>query len=130
VAQRNAQRHHIENRIEFVESDLFSAIEPGRFGLIVSNPPYVRDAELKVIQREVRYEPRAALAAGPDGLVVIRRLLQESRPRLRPGGHLVFEIGFGQEEAVRSLIDQRVWKLLDVRVDLQAIARTFVLQRK
>jgi release factor glutamine methyltransferase len=130
VAQRNAQRHHIENRIEFVESDLFSAIEPGRFGLIVSNPPYVRDAELRVIQREVRYEPRAALAAGPDGLVVIRRLLQESRPRLSPRGHLVFEIGFGQEEAVRSLIDQRVWKLLDVRVDLQAIARTFVLQRK
>jgi len=131
VAQRNARRHHVEDRVELVESDLFSALDPdGHFGLIVSNPPYLTDEELRVVQREVSFEPRTALTAGPDGLVVIRRLLRETRPLLRAGGHLVFEIGFGQDSAVKRLIDQSVWKLLEIRADLQGIPRTLVLQGK
>jgi release factor glutamine methyltransferase len=82
------------------------------------------------VQREVTFEPRAALAGGPDGLAVIRRLLVEARPFLRSGGHLVFEIGFGQSDPVEQLIDRRVWKLLEIRKDLQSIARTVVLQKK
>jgi release factor glutamine methyltransferase len=78
----------------------------------------------------VRHEPRAALAAGSDGLSVIRRLLREARPFLRSGGHFVFEVGFGQSAAVEHLIDRRVWKLIEIRTDLQRIPRTFVLQGK
>lgn len=129
VAQRNADRHGVADRLALLESDCFSVIDSGlRFGLIVSNPPYVSEDEMKNLQREVNYEPRAALAAGPDGLSIIRRLLVEARPFLRPGGYFVFEIGFGQSEAVQQLIDPRAWKLVEIRTDLQKIPRTFVLQ--
>jgi release factor glutamine methyltransferase len=129
VAQRNAERHHVADRLELLESDCFSAMGAiGSFSLIAANPPYVADDELKDLQTEVHYEPQAALAAGPDGLSVIRRLLLQARPFLRSGGHFVFEIGFGQSEAVEQLIDRRVWKLLEIRRDLQQIPRTFVLQ--
>jgi methylase of polypeptide subunit release factors len=56
-------------------------------------------------------------------------LLVEARPFLRWGGHLVFEIGFGQSDAVEQLIDRRVWKLIEIRKDLQGIPRTFVVQK-
>ena len=131
VARRNAERHGVLDRLELLESDCFSALEAfGSFSLIVSNPPYVSDYELKSLQREVNYEPRAALAGGPDGLSVIRRLLIEARPFLRSGGYFVFEIGFEQSEAVEQLIDRRYWKLIEIRRDLQQIPRTFVLQRR
>ena len=131
VAQRNAERHGVADRLDLLESDCFSALDANAsFTLIASNPPYVSEDELKTVPREVRYEPRAALAAGSDGLSVIRRLLSEAPPFLRPGGYFVFEIGFGQREAVEQLVDRRVWKLLEIREDLQSIPRTFVLQGK
>lgn len=129
IAQRNAERHGVANRLTLLGSDCFSALAArGWFSLIASNPPYITDADLQNLQREVNYEPRAALAGGPDGLSVIRRLLLEARPYLGSGGYFVFEIGFGQSEAVESLIDRNVWKLIEIRTDLQRIPRTFVLQ--
>jgi release factor glutamine methyltransferase len=131
VAQRNAERHGVADRLAVLESDCFSALDATRrFSLIASNPPYISDVELNSLQREVNSEPRAALAGGPDGLSVIRRLLREATQFLRPGGYFVFEIGFGQREAVEHLIDRRVWHLLEIRTDLQKIPRTFVLQVK
>jgi release factor glutamine methyltransferase len=131
VTQRNAERHGAADRLQVLESDCFSALEAtGSFSLIASNPPYISDEEMKSLQREVNYEPRAALAGGPDGLSVIRRLLLEAPPFLRPGGYFVFEIGCGQSKAVEQLIDRRVWQLLEIRADLQRIPRTFVLQGK
>ena len=127
----HGERHGVADRLTLLESDSFSALRATRsFRLIASNPPYVSDDELKNLQREVNYEPRGALAGGPDGLSIIRRLLGEARPFLRPGGYFVFEIGFEQTEAVERLIDRQVWQLLEVRTDLQKIPRTFVLQAK
>jgi len=129
IAQRNAERHGVANRLALLGSDCFSALAArGSFSLIASNPPYIADADMQNLQREVTYEPRAALAGGPDGLSVIRRLLVEARTYLGSGGYFVFEIGFGQSEEVEHLIDRRVWKLLEIREDLQRIPRTFVLQ--
>jgi len=129
VTRQNAARHGVADRLEVLESDYFSALEAtGSFNLIASNPPYISDDEMKNLQREVNYEPHAALAGGPDGLSVIRRLLLEAPPFLRPGGYFVFEIGFGQSGAVEQLIDRRVWRLLEICTDLQKIPRTFVLQ--
>jgi release factor glutamine methyltransferase len=131
IARRNAERHGVMDRMELRQSNCFSAVDAGQtFSLITSNPPYVTDNELESIQREVRYEPVLALAAGPDGLATIRRLLQEARPYLRSGGYLVFEIGWGQGTAVEELIDQTIWKTLKVSKDLQGIPRTFVLKGK
>lgn len=131
VAQRNAERHRVHGRLTLVESDCFAAVCVKKpFTLIASNPPYVSDDELEHLPREVRFEPRAALAGGPDGLSVIRQLLSEARPFITSGGYLVFEIGFGQSEVVDKLIDRRVWNLLEIRKDLQGIPRTFILQGK
>lgn len=131
VAKQNAERHGVMDRLQLVESDLFSAFDSGRpFDLIVSNPPYVPANDLTGLQREVRYEPQKALDGGPDGLTVIRRLLEEAPDFLLAHGHLVFEIGFDQHEAITNLIDRAVWKLIEVRKDLQGIPRTVVLQKR
>ena len=85
VAKRNAARHSVTERVEFVVVGLFPALDPqdprqSPFDLIVSNPPYVEERALAGLQREVRdFEPRTALVAGADGLAVIRRLLLEAR---------------------------------------------------
>jgi len=131
LAKRNAKRHSVTDRLELVGSDCFSALRAeASVDLIVSNPPYVSDEEMKGLQSEVRYEPGEALAGGPDGLSVIQRLLLEARPFLHAGGYFVFEIGFGESAAVEKLIDRRVWKLIGIRKDLQGIPRTFILRVK
>ena len=135
VAKRNAARHSVTERVDFVVSDCFSALRapnPGQsfFDLIVSNPPYVEGRAFGGLQREVRdFEPRAALAAGADGLSVIRRLLLEAGSFLKIGGHFLFEIGFDQSAAVEQLIDPDTWKLLDIHKDLQGIPRTVALEK-
>lgn len=134
VAARNAARNGVAARIEFLVSDCFDALaanehDAARFDLVASNPPYIAEDDLESLQREVRdHEPRVALTPGGDGLKVIRRLVSESPRHLKPGGHLLIEIGFDQHERVASFIDPRVWTLLDIRRDLQGIPRTVVLR--
>jgi release factor glutamine methyltransferase len=132
VAKRNARRYSLDDRIAFIVSDSLAAIDIGpTFDLIVSNPPYVSEDALAGLQREVRdYEPRVALTPGIDGLAIIRRLLSESGNFLKSGGHLLIEIGFDQGAAVRRLIDQNAWQLLDIHQDLQGIPRTLALKKK
>ena len=135
VAKRNAARHSVTAQLDFVISDCFAALDPNDpnhsfFDLIVSNPPYVAEPAFAGLQREVRdFEPRLALAAGPDGLAIIRRLLLEAASFLKTGGHFLFEIGFDQSSAVEQLIDRGVWILLDIHNDLQGIPRTVALQK-
>lgn len=132
VAKLNAVTLSVADRAEFVVSDCFDALNQTeyQFDLIVSNPPYVSEAALSGLQREVRdHEPLVALSPGPDGLSVIRRLIAEAPAYLKPNGHMLMEIGFDQGEKVQSLIDDTVWSLLEVRPDLQGIPRIVVLQR-
>jgi release factor glutamine methyltransferase len=136
VAKRNAVSHEVTERIEFVESDCFSALNAedprqSHFNLIVANPPYVEEGAISGLQREVRnFEPLSALAAGVDGLAVIRRLLLEAGNFLTTGGHFVFEIGFEQSAAVKQLVSRETWKLLDVYNDLQGIPRVMALEKQ
>ena len=130
VAERNAERNGVGERLTLITSDLYAAMPGEEFDLIVSNPPYIPEAEFDSLQREVKHEPMAALIAGPDGLAVIRRLLSETPKHLRTNGQFIFEIGFGQGEAVQQLIDHTKWKLIEIRNDLQDIPRTVVLERK
>ncbi len=133
VAQRNAIRHGVQERLEFRVSDGFA--DPGQsfssgFDLIVSNPPYVAERAIEGLQREVRdFEPRIALTAGEDGLSVIRRLLIEGRANLNSDGLLIFEMGFDQYDKVRDLIDAQQWKLLEIYDDIQGIPRTVALRK-
>ena len=131
VARRNAARHGLGDRVDFIASDLLDAFAEEEFAdFILSNPPYVSSKEIPSLQREVRdWEPRLALTDSNDGLSLYRRLLKDAPSRLRPGGHLICEMGYTQSETISNMIDRRVWggpRLLD---DLQGIPRTIVLRK-
>ena len=133
IAKLNARALAVLERATFVMSDCFDALDPSefQFDLIASNPPYVAEAIVAGLQREVRdHEPTIALSPGPDGLSMIRRLLQDAPPFLKPSGHLIMEIGFDQGEAVQRLINEQQWHLVGLRPDLQGIPRIVILRKK
>ncbi|HEX6691224.1 MAG TPA: 50S ribosomal protein L3 N(5)-glutamine methyltransferase [Burkholderiales bacterium] len=96
VARRNVGR-----RIRLVQSDLFDKVK-GSFDLIVTNPPYVTTRSMRRLPAEYRYEPGLALAAGSDGLDIVRRILAEAPARLNPGGRLICEVGDGRKAVERA----------------------------
>jgi release factor glutamine methyltransferase len=131
IGKLNAQKLSVAERAEFIVSDCFDSLVPQEFDLIVSNPPYVSAGVVAGLQREVRdHEPLVALSPGPDGLSIIRRLINEAPKFLKPSGHLLMEIGFDQGEAVQQLIDANVWELREIRPDLQCIPRIVVLRKR
>jgi release factor glutamine methyltransferase len=108
VARRNADKHKVSDRIRFLEGDLFGPISPGdRFHFIVSNPPYIRRAEIETLAPEVRdHEPRLALDGGEDGFAVFDRLIALAPSYLEPGGHLLVEIHALLENESRGRIER------------------------
>lgn len=105
VARRNALRNGVADRIQFLESELFDAVAGRQFDAIVSNPPYVPQGELPELDPQIsRHEPRLALAAGPDGLDVIRRIVADGPQFLGPGGLLLLECSPEQAPRVAELL--------------------------
>ncbi len=109
VARSNAEKLKLGSRVEFRQGDLYEPIEgEPPFDAIVSNPPYIATEEIATLEAGVRdYEPRRALDGGMDGLDVVARLISGAAERLKPGGHLILEIGSAQEELVRALIEEQ-----------------------
>ena len=102
----------------------------GVFDLIAANPPYVRSGDLPALQPEVREEPDVALFSGPEGLDVTRRLIADAPAFLRRGAHLIFEFGLGQDDEIERLVDASpTLTMIDMRRDLQGIARTAIARR-
>lgn len=101
IARVNAQRHGVAERLSLVLGDLLEALI-GPFDAILANPPYVSEAELEALEVG-RWEPRVALDGGPDGLDLVRRLLEQAPKRLAPGGLLALEIGADQGDRVAAL---------------------------
>lgn len=124
VAAGNAAIHGVDDRLEFLISDVFESIGRRRFDLVVSNPPYVPFDDLNALQPEVRdFEPVNSLSDGRDGLSIIRRLVEGSPDRLKKGGWLILEIGFSQSAAVAEMFNAAVWKEFEMLPDLQGIPR-------
>ena len=97
VARHNIDDYGLGERVRAIESDLFAAVPDRRYDLIVCNPPYVTAAAMAALPAEYRHEPVGALAAGDDGLDVVRRVLAEARRHLNPGGLLAVEVGHNRE---------------------------------
>ena len=131
VAQRNARRHGVSQRVVFHEMDLLDGVD-GPFDAIVANPPYVLDRAAAALQPEVRdHEPAVALFGGEDGLSLVTRLVADAPRRLRSGGSLIFEFGFGQDVEVEELLAAAPdLELVEVRRDLDGIARTAVARKQ
>jgi release factor glutamine methyltransferase len=105
VAISNSQLLHIANS-HFILSDWFNELNDTRFDVIVSNPPYIEEADSHLKQGDLRFEPISALASGADGLVDIRRIIDGCLIHLKPQGWLMFEHGYNQAESVRELMAQ------------------------
>lgn len=107
IARENASRHKVEARVRFVEGDLFAPLgESDQYDVIVSNPPYVADAEMATLPPDVRlHEPHLALKAGPKGLDVITRIIEGAGRHLVPGGMLLIEFSPEQATAVGALVE-------------------------
>lgn len=106
IARRNAERHHVADRVTLLQGDLFAPLPTGSlFDAIVSNPPYIADEELPRLPIGVRqYEPELALRGGPGGLTVVERIIRQAGEFLQEGGYLLLEIGTAQEQPVRQLL--------------------------
>jgi release factor glutamine methyltransferase len=132
VARRNGQRHGVMGRFALVQANELSAFTPRPiFSAIVSNPPYIPAKDIDGLQPEVRdHEPLSALIAGDDGLSYIRALVRDGVHFLQTNGYLIFEIGFDQSDSVRALVNPTFWDLVQIKNDLQNIARVLVLRKK
>ncbi len=122
VAQQNAQA--LGARIQWWQGSWYEALPPeGRFDLIVSNPPYIASGDPHLSQGDLRFEPRAALTDGADGLSAIRLIVRGARAHLKAGGQLWLEHGYDQAEAVHKLLSDQGFSGVRSLQDLAGIAR-------
>jgi release factor glutamine methyltransferase len=139
IARENAARNNVEGRVRFFRGNLLEpiafvdAILPESiesFDLVLSNPPYVPRGDRDSLAVEVReFEPALALFSGDDGLEVYRRLIPVGYSVLAPQGYIALEIGYGQAEAIRALLDASGFRHIEFTPDLQGIPRVACGQR-
>ncbi|MGJ4729893.1 peptide chain release factor N(5)-glutamine methyltransferase [Luteimonas sp. SDU101] len=118
VAQANAARLGLRNLV-FGQGDWFGAVPGQRFDLVASNPPYIASDDPHLGQGDLRHEPPAALASGPDGLDAIRAIAAAAPAHLVPGGWLLFEHGWTQGAAVRALLEATGLSEVATHADLE-----------
>ena len=107
IAIANAKNNHVQNKITFVESNLFQNLGQEKYDMIVSNPPYIRRKEIESLDREVKKEPRLALDGGEDGLDFYREIIDRGYEYLKYGGYICLEIGYDQKEEVMQIIKDK-----------------------
>jgi len=121
VARDNARAHGVD--VEFIESDWFAALSGRRFDLIVSNPPYIAEGDTHLEAGDLRFEPRNALVAGPDGMACIDSIVASAHAHLVSGGWLLFEHGYDQASRCRNLLQRTGFQQVTSRRDLAGIER-------
>jgi release factor glutamine methyltransferase len=117
LAERNRQRLQLNNA-DVLSSHWFSALDGRRFDLIISNPPYIADADPHLSAGDVRFEPSSALTAGHDGLDDLRTIIAQAPAYLKDGGWLLLEHGYDQGAAVRDLLTGEGFERIQTRRDL------------
>lgn len=127
-AKKNAQRLGVADRLRLAGGDCLEAID-GQFDFIISNPPYIANAELDKLAVEVRdFDPKIALDGGSDGLEIIARILAEAPQKLKKGGRLYLETGHGQHSGIGELAKKAGWKIIRSGHDFSNLERFVVLQ--
>ncbi len=128
IARANAARLGFAERIHFHHADLLHRLPAQQFDFVVSNPPYVSEAEPEKTQREVReFEPKVAVFGGPTGMEIYQMLIPQAHEALRNGGWLVMEIGYSIEAPVRRLL--QAWSEVRTVNDLQGIPRVIAAKK-
>lgn len=107
IATKNARINNVEDRITFVESNLFDSLAEEKYDIIVSNPPYIKRKVIEKLDKEVRKEPIIALDGGEDGLDFYRKIIDNGYKYLKYGGYIGLEIGYDQKEDVTKIIKEK-----------------------
>ncbi len=129
VAEENAVRLGVADRLQFRRGDLLQPVEGEVFDYIVSNPPYIPEDDMLNLAAEVLCEPRMALVAGQDGLDCYRNLLAGGGNNLKEGGGIALEVGIHQAEAVCLLAEKSGWRKCEIRCDYAGIQRVVLAQK-
>lgn len=128
VASYNATKHNVIDRLTFCLGDLFVPVQGQVFNAILSNPPYIPQADIAGLAPEVRQEPSLALVGGEDGLDFYRRIIHEGKKYLATGGFIAMEVGIGQSQLVAAMAKETgVFKVSDIVKDYGGIERVVVL---
>ena len=129
VGKKNAISNEVDNRVEFIKSDLFSAIKDNdiKFDVIVSNPPYIPKKDIKTLHTQVKdYEPYIALEGGDDGLDFYRSITEQSKLYLKENGILAYEVGHDQAQDVAKIMETNGYTKIYTKKDLQGIDRVVI----
>ena len=120
--ERNVKHNGVD--VKIVKGDVIEGAESeGKYDLIVSNPPYITDLDMKTLQPEVKFEPETALRGGEDGLVFYKSITEKYKASLKDGGMLAFEVGVNQAESVKQILIENGFKNVSTRKDLNDIER-------
>jgi release factor glutamine methyltransferase len=130
IAAENASKISVNDRLTFLESDAFTALDAAlRFDLVISNPPYIPSAEIDALQEEVRnYDPSSALDGGADGLDFYRLLGREAARFLADGGKMMLEFGDGQETSLVPIFTAEGWQVESIENDYNQKPRIMILR--
>ena len=124
IAEKNAIKNNVENKIKFVVSDMFKNIE-NKFDIIVSNPPYIETKEIEKLSKEVKNEPIIALDGGNDGIKYYKIIADNYNKFLNIGGYLLLEMGYNQGESVSKL-----FKNSEIKKDLSGNDRVILVKKE
>lgn len=124
VANKNSKKLLVSDRIKLIKSDLFNELKEMEFDIIISNPPYIREADIDSLSDEVKcYDPYIALCGGEDGLYFYRKIAKESKKFLKHGGYLFFEIGYDEAKSVKEILLKNDFCDIEIKSDLNGFNR-------
>ena len=128
IASKNAISNNVDERIDFIKSDVFSNVpKEEKFDLIVSNPPYIRKADIDGLDRQVKdFEPYNALEGGEDGLDFYRKITNGSKAFLKNKGILAYEVGHDQAQDVSQIMQENGFEGIYTKCDLQGFERVVI----
>ena len=135
MARKNAKICGVDEKIKFIQSDLFSVFSAEddfkkKFDIIIANPPYIVHRELKNLPKDVSYEPENALDGGVDGLMFYRKIIEGCRPYLKESGYIAFEFGDEQRQSIDEIIcGSKLFKKPIFFADLNGIFRFVIAER-
>ena len=125
ISKVNAQKLRINNRLKLFKSNIDN-FNTGKYDLIVSNPPYIKQSNLKCLEKDIGFEPKQALDGGLDGLLEIRKVINKSSELIRKSGHFIIEIGFDQKNKVKKILRDKGFYIKKTVKDLSNHDRCIV----
>jgi len=129
LSKKNKEKLELKN-VEFFKSDIFSNVKDNNFDIIVSNPPYIDEVDMKTLEKELSFEPQNALYGGKDGLFFYREIITDSLNYLSNNGILAFEIGYNQMEDISNLLIDNGFEILFQKKDFAGFDRIIIAKRR